>query len=674
VRNHQWLSLTIAILLWGCTATTGPTYTLSDLKQAEASGKLEQFYAKLERAIQSGEGEVSSPSLLTDAGKRLAAIKIESINASLNEQRLDDGLVPLNSLDISPQMLTNIKKWDASQALALSEQLEKERALTQQRIEQNQSIIASLKQTDPVKSLEVAHQTQRLKGETDGQALEKHSQEVASILYDQGTQALNELQFEQALNKFSALQLHFPGYEDTEDKILAAKSGVFSTSFIHLLEQGEADKAHQMFVDAASEPSFDKIKAKLGPVVALVSQFFSQMAAEATREQAYYIAYTRFRQSNEIKQLMEMDTQTSSVEKEGFIQQLLKLSQQAQQQEKPGLALGLVKVVEELAPQTDGLRRELRERLESVEDVAVKGVSTSTFGHGVGQENLGSAISSRITQYLFKAIPRDIRIVEREQLAAVLREQSLTDEDSATALAAADYFIEGNILEAKVDSSVKKGAKTMRVVTGTRQVPNPAYEAWSQGTKQTAAPPGTLSEEILENVSVNIQNHRKVGLYSAAYRLIESDTARVVFTDTVSENVVYNDQSSEGVQIGDFVSEHKFAELPSDIEILESLSIKVSEKIGEKLVGVLRNPEARYQKRATEYLLEDDLNGAVENFGYAYVMMERKSLPPQDVLAELKDVAVKAIAEMAQKERDQKGNAFNGSAQKESEPEVEQSL
>ena len=120
-------------------------------------------------------------------------------------------------------------------------------------------------------------------------------------------------------------------------------------------------------------------------------------------------------------------------------------------------------------------------------------------------------------------------------------------------LASANYLVEGTILEAKVDSIEKKGRRTVRVVTEQETLPNPKHQWWmglsSRERGKMEEPPETITVPKKEDISFEVTVHRKVGIFSVSYRVIDAGTAKVIFADSVRSKAEHEDDSREGVEL-----------------------------------------------------------------------------------------------------------------------------
>jgi hypothetical protein len=155
-------------------------------------------------------------------------------------------------------------------------------------------------------------------------------------------------------------------------------------------------------------------------------------------------------------------------------------------------------------------------------------------------------------------------------------------------------------------------------------------------------PARRIEEDRVEDVQIDQIYHRKVGVFSVSYRVIDADSAKVLFADTQRSKLQLEGTDSPAIELGSFKQEAAVANLPSDTEILEQLAEQVSGTIGEKLAEVLVNPELRYQKDADRFVREGNYVDASEQYAYAVVLSDRKDKDTTQLRADLRASAVAA--------------------------------
>jgi hypothetical protein len=383
-----------------------------------------------------------------------------------------------------------------------------------------------------------------------------------------------------------------------------------------------------------------------------MADYYVSLGAEATSAGNIPEAYRRFNEARDIRVLLGEEVPVAPREEAPFLTLLDKKYKAAMKSDAVGLAWGYLNVIGSMQSDTPNLRRKLRETRELVLQRAIKRLSVSPFSDPKDSSaEFGDAVASGVVQHLFETIPNDIRMIEREQLSDIMREKNIGRAEGSTdstGLAAADFLVQGTILEAKVASTEKVGKKTMRVITEQVEQKNPAYNEWlnlsGKERKKTPEPPKRVMVPRKEDITTEVTLHRKVGIFSVSYRVIDAATAKVIFADSVRKKVEHEDTSSEGVELGEFKMEFKLASLPSDIEILAGLADDVSAEIGGELTKVLADPEANYAEQADRFTREANYRPAAQQYAFAIVLSERKDLDIEDLERKLRDSTIASSA------------------------------
>ena len=81
-----------------------------------------------------------------------------------------------------------------------------------------------------------------------------------------------------------------------------------------------------------------------------------------------------------------------------------------------------------------------------------------------------------------------------------------------------------------------------------------------------------------EDISSIRTRHSKNGGVIANYRIIDALNGELLYTDNLSSEAAFEDESIEGIEIGRFVQKAKVANLPADREILRDLAQALAEK------------------------------------------------------------------------------------------------
>jgi hypothetical protein len=238
-------------------------------------------------------------------------------------------------------------------------------------------------------------------------------------------------------------------------------------------------------------------------------------------------------------------------------------------------------------------------------------------------------------------IPTHLKVIEGSVVAA----NYSTDQVKTLSNPQSYYFLSGEILEASVDKVEKPASVTKRVLTSYKRVENPEYIAWTQlkkrQKKETAEPPSTVEVPVEEDVTIKKSIIEKQGVFSITYRLAESVSAGVAFSDALNKRNSFTGENVEGVELGLFKAESVIADLPSDADMLESLSVEVAVDAAAKIAEQILKLEEAYVKKADAAVISEDFNDAAENYGYRNVLLQAQGEVDEDILSKLRTYAIR---------------------------------
>jgi hypothetical protein len=659
IFHRLWCPSWMAALVWmaalaaltpGC-ASPPPIATPEEIAQAEANDDLEAVFDRVALALAGLPPDSESAKItqanLDEIGSRLGAKLEATVTGEINNSRLEDGHIPLEALDKVREQLDPMRRWDSERFARLSQEIDSEASATDSAIEDQRAKLADLTGDQALDRLRILENLGELSGAGSTQQSRYVGQrlEILEDMRQRANQALAAENLDEAQRVLKILQQAEPDDSSVGDQLVVVDERVFERDFWTSLERGDPDGAYQAFSTLAASSSFAVLRPRLESSAEKMSKYFAAEAGAAVDEGNLEAAYRWFVQSREIDRTLGRERGLPSPQETAFLTRMHAAYENAIATDRPGLAWGCLNVIEEIGSMSPGLRRQLRETRELVVTAATRRLTAYPFDESEGAGEFGEAVASKVIQYLFESIPDDLRIIEREQLEDIMRERELKSGESLE-LASADFLIQGDILEAKVDGAQQKGRKTQRVITGVKRDRNPDYEGWlalpEKLRGERPQPPTTIEVEVVEDITFDVEVHRKVGIFSTAYRVVDAQSAKVIFADSVREKVVYEDESREGIELGDFKMEFKLVDLPSDVEILTQLADAVSKEIGTRIANHLKDPELEYARQAEEAATERNYMSASENAAYAMVLFERKNGELGDLPKQLRTYSVEA--------------------------------
>jgi curli biogenesis system outer membrane secretion channel CsgG len=644
-------AIALLLLLGACATPSGKEAELATqqrIAEAERVGNLEALFDRL--ALEAGRKGMfvdnkEAQAAMEQAGGRLARLRLEEVRQGLERVRLVDGEVPLDSLNQAAGVAQRMQRWDAARQQELLAVLASERARTQSSLDRVNDQLRALGGDDVSARYRLLGQAAALAGPESAQGLAFLSarERLLREAYEDGVRALESDNPALAEARFAAIGESSPGYRDVERRLGQAQASRFAQMAASRRDAASIDQAMALYASLRERPDYSELRPRLTRPATELQQFMIAKGGTATAEDKLNEAYAWLSRARAMRELLGGGTQPSPEERR-FAELTYNLAEAAGKRGQPGLALGYLLVAQDAHPEFPGLRRALRDMQERTLDRATKKITAASFTGNGESARLGGTVASKVTQKLFQALPNDIRIVERDQLQAVLREQEIVAMQGASAvsLASADYLMQGAVLEAMVESSEQRGRKTMRVMTGKQQVPNPAYTEWSKGGREDRPPPESLERPQYEDIPLGVSVHRKVGVLGVSYRIVDASNARVVFTDTLTRRRTESGESADGIQLGEFTAPMKIAELPSDSEILEGLADEVASHIAAQMVAFLRDPELNYLAAAERHRAEDHPAAAAEMLAYAWSLTQKKGKPGVDLGTQLRATALRA--------------------------------
>ncbi len=637
----------------GCGGDSGPVIQVPADPRAATDTDLESLFELISMQLSTTKpGSNSAIELeekLAKVGGELAQRSAATVRTRLSEIERVDGKVPLGAVERELTAIDSIRRYDVNVHQQLSDELQSELAQTRKAIKDRESQLSTTPERDVLDRINVLAELSALSG-TGSEDQKRYAEQRDEILRNVSREAeeaiLNE-DYEKAQSLLGIVAEVNPTDESTRLQKCEVDGKVIVTRFSNALETGRVGRTMEMLEEFSETDCFGDIKAGLAAEAAPMAEAFGVMGQESVAAGDLASAYRRYQDAKVISNLL-LDRNPQLPGISGFVKKVDRRYEKAFAAGEYGVAWGLLNVMTEFGPTTPQIRQRLRQTRDEIARRAVRGLTAYPFEDpATSSTKVGDAVSSKVVQHIFRTIPSDVRIVEREQLERILEE--CERRGTCSELDTADFIVQGSILDAKVETTSKVGRETRRVKTGQESVVNPEFTTWQQlrDRDDVPQPPRTIRRDVTEDVTIEVNNVRKVGIISVSYRVVEASSGRVLFTDSIQTKQEFEDEGRQGVQLGDYVQETDFVELPPDIEILsgaDGLADKISEEIGVKLVDFLQDPEEQYSQEADRFLNEGDYLGAARKAAYSIVLRELKSKEMGSLKGDLKSYAMEAPA------------------------------
>ena len=660
IENWTGIGLVAVLLaatigLAGCGGDKGPAFQVPADPRAATDTDLQSLFEQISMQLATekpgSDAALALQAQLAKVGGELAQRASATVRTRLSEVDRVDGNIPLGALERELTSIDSIRRYDVDVHQALDAELQEELSKTKRAIKERENRLATIPENDVLERINVLADLSALSG-TGSEKQKRYAQERDEILRNvsrEAEEAIRNEDYEKAQSLLGIVAEVNPADASTQQQKCEVDGKVIVGRFSKSLETGRFGRTIEMLEEFSETDCFGDIKDGLAADAGPMAEAFGMMGQESTDSGNLAGAYRRYQEAKVIsKLLLGRNAKLPGIQ--DFLKKVDRRYKKAFDAGEYGVAWGLLNVMTEFGPTTPQIRQRLRKTRDEIARRAVRGLTAYPFEDPASsQAKVGDAVSSKVVQHIFRTIPSDVRIVEREQLERILEE--CERRGTCSELDTADFIVQGTILDAKVETTSKVGRETRRVKTGQETVTNPEFTAWKEmrerDREDTPQPPPTIRRDVTEDVTIEVNNVRKVGIISVSYRVVEASSGRVLFTDSIQTKQEFEDEGRQGVQLGDFTQETDFVELPPDIEILSGaggLADKISEEIGVKLVDFLKDPEDQYSEEAARFVNEGDYLGAARKAAYSIVLRELKSKDLGTLRRDLKSYAMDAPA------------------------------
>jgi len=649
------LAAVVALALTGCGGSSGPAVQIPADPKAAGQMELEALFDQISLQLQSAKpGSDTALELqqkLSQVGGELANRAAAATRTRLSQVERVDGKLPLGALEKETGGLAAIRRFDLNVHRQIENELNGEIEATRAAIRERETALSATPESEILERINLLSALSALSG-TGSESQARYAAERDQILRDvskEAEEAIRNEDYEKAQDLLGIVAEVNPEDAEAQKSKCDVDGKVIVKRFNDSLATGRFGRTVEMLQEFSTTDCFGDIKTSLAADAAPLVEAFGMIGQESVAANDLSAAYGRYQDATVISQLL-LDRKAKLPGVPEFLKKLERRFDKAYAAKEFGAAWGYLTVMTELGPTTPQIRQKLRKTRDEIARRAVRGLTAYPFEDPANSAaKVGDAVSSKVVQHIFRTIPSDVRIVEREQLERILEECNRTG--TCADLDTADFIVQGTILDAKVETTSKVGRETRRVVTGQETITNPEHTRWMAMSERDRSkipePPRSLRRDVTEDVTIEVNNVRKVGIISVSYRVVDAASGRVLFTDSMQTKQEFQDEGRQGVQLGDFKQETDFVELPPDIEILsgsEGLADKISEEIGVKLVDFLKDPEEQYSTEAKRFVSEGDYLSAARKAAYSIVLREIKQKDMGTLKADLKRYAMESPA------------------------------
>lgn len=632
ISLNQILLAAFITTLIACGGTKTALINQSDINQASESGQLAALYDKVDKMIIEARGSDKEQLISTrnDIAKRLVDQQEQQIATVLNEQKTEFGMVDRQSLQKLLQQAENVKKWDVSRyssiVPALKAQLDRtEHAITEATNKSDRTAKDVVVQMGWLKQAAVLAGA----GSNEEQLYQNRLSKNIEMLNAQGVEAFNKRMFNMSLSAAEKGLAIDPGNLQFESMQSQSEAALFEQNFRGALESGKPESAYQALQEIADKPLMQQVKKKMEKPILLLANYFANNAQVAYRKKDLALAYTEFQRGRDIQRKLER-TNLGFIQEKEYLDLLM--AKANAMQNAPGAVYALLTIIKEFDPAYPTLEKELTSYSQKLQNRATIKLSVSEFKEVLSSNSVvasvGRRVGSKLEKALFDGLGNQLQIVA-----------DLSVLPAPTAYSGDYLSVEGEVLQAAIETNTNKGQRSMNVLTAINKTETEEYADWKR--RKRGEPPVQFNEEkVMEDVIIQVERIKKLAVAEVAYRIIEPATQKVLVTDNVVKEGKYSGDSVNEFQKGLFHQKYVSADLPSDIKIMDNLATELSDAVGKALITYLAKPEQKYFERFQQANSRGENINAVELLANAVVISFEDSATKQDWAAQLKQLVL----------------------------------
>lgn len=632
ISLNQILLAAFITTLIACGGAKTALINQSDINQASESGQLAALYDKVDKMIIEARGSDKEQLISTrnDIAKRLVDQQEQQIANVLNEQKTEFGMVDRQSLQKLLQQAENVKKWDVSRyssiVPALKAQLDRtEHAITEATNKSDRTAKDVVVQMGWLKQAAVLAGA----GSNEEQLYQNRLSKNVEMLNAQGVEAFNKRMFNMSLSAAEKGLAIDPGNLQFESMQSQSEAALFEQNFRGALESGKPESAYQALQEIADKPLMQQVKKKMEKPILLLANYFANNAQVAYRKKDLALAYTEFQRGRDIQRKLER-TNLGFIQEKEYLDLLM--AKANAMQNAPGAVYGLLTIIKEFDPAYPTLEKELTSYSQTLQNRATIKLSVSEFKEVLSSNSVvasvGRRVGSKLEKALFDGLGNQLQIVA-----------DLSVLPAPTAYSGDYLSVEGEVLQAAIETNTNKGQRSMNVLTAINKTETEEYADWKR--RKRGEPPVQFNEEkVMEDVIIQVERIKKLAVAEVAYRIIEPATQKVLVTDNVVKEGKYSGDSVNEFQKGLFHQKYVSADLPSDIKIMDNLATELSDAVGKALITYLAKPEQKYFERFQQANSRGENVNAVELLANAVVISFEDNATKQDWAAQLKQLVL----------------------------------
>ena len=423
------LSLGLGLLVSiGCAGSGDPGLQLpadpQATSQAELASLWDQIGVKLTTAKPGSDAALKLQGQRTIIGDELANRAAATVRSRMSVVERVSEQIPLDAIARELDGLGEIQNWSAAVYGEIQRELEAERRATNRALAEGEASLDGMSIRNVVGRLELLDELAAIAGsgspEQPRYVLQR--EKILRNVSEEAEDAILNEDYEKAQNLLGIVQEVDPTDSAARQAKCQVDGKVIVKRFNTALETGRAGRTMDMLREFSETDCFNDIKDGLAAEAIPIAEAFGMLGQESTATDDLTSAYRRYQDANVLSTLL-LGRKAQPPGMSSFLKKLDRRYEKAFEAGEFGAAWGYLNVMTEFGPTTPQIRQKLRKTRDEIARRAVRGLTAYPFEDAAASAaKVGDAVSSKVVQHIFRTIPSDVRIVERDQLERILAE------------------------------------------------------------------------------------------------------------------------------------------------------------------------------------------------------------------------------------------------------------
>ncbi|GAB4435610.1 MAG: hypothetical protein OHK0040_06810 [bacterium] len=649
-----FLSLLVFIFVSFACAPDPYKQSFERAKQMMTENNVYDAYAVLKDLCAKMPTEKEYCDLYNDARGRLYNVEVKEIGGKIASLKAEKPLIPLPILNELYKDFKRIESYGLkTQELDnIGRQIANERRLTENRKNEGMERAKSLfNDQEYAEAINVLQNIRYLDEDNVSEVINEYKEKAMTLLYPKITERIAKDDWSTAHRLLKTANLVNPDYKNVKSLLKEAEEKDSGEYNLRMGDEARKtrkyDKALEYYKIAMSYPDTkDRAEQLFYNTKLDLCDFYFVAGIELMEQDLNKQAFDNFKKAFDVMNDLPLEkkrmVKVPKRELQKFYDTLYLKAKKAEDSENLGIAYQYYKLIATLAPTYPEIKENIRKAEDKVANRALKSMAVIPFKSPKSAPESGNMFTSAIMLTLYNELRQDMKIIERESMDVLLREYELTmagkggdkpKDATSFQISSADYLLLGDVLDYRVDSSVQEGSKVVRVKTRVEFIPNPDYEEWVKNAKRLQesgqpvppSPPKLIEKPIYEDIKYKVTFYKKVGIISISYRIVDSARGKIIHTGIADIKKDANDESSEGVEIGDFKIPFRMAQLPTDTELIKKAQEEAVAKIAGEVKSLFKDPEEKYLKQAEQLEKDGNIKEALERYTDAMILLKKKN-------------------------------------------------